>query len=453
MDKIISVDFSKTGEHRLEKARTAVERGNLFKALESYRNVLESEPFNFEAGLEYAILLYQNGCWLSSMKECYRLLCCYPKEEKLYGLMYRNFMELGQEDDARFAYERYMLYLYHNPDGGLNLGESDPLIPSKPPRKRYNRLLGRAMSKMFKGDLEGANKLLMHANHPIFPHLDTLRTVLEVSLMQMMGMEEEARETVHNLLESREMNASEALGLMPMMYDMDSPAYAGNLLLYAATEAHNKREVFDTLYYCMLYQQFSLGEAVIQRRLEDSPYRLDLVYDLAVFSLYQQDMSNALDLIKLCHKLDPHDADVDFLYRILTEAAAEKIPPNRLMHLPIYIYGSANIGRFHSGIVYFREVVSRMPPEEQRKYVLNYANQTRLLGLLFMMEPEQKETLLSIISTMDKDDRIRWLRMYLLFSSPDDETIQRLTGDLHELGVTGEIPLVDKGVLTTITVE
>lgn len=449
-EKIINIDFTKPDDRFLEKARAARDAEDLPRALQLYRTVVEKAPDLWEAGLEYAVLLWQCSCWRSSLRECYRLLGWHPRQEKLYGLIYRNLLALDMDDNARYAYERYMMHLYKNPEDGLNLGEEHPPIPEKPARKRYARLLARATRQMEKGNSDKANRLLMHANTGAFPKHDTLRTILEVHLMDQMGMEEEAAAIVDDMVQSRELDAAQALALVTLMQRLRGAAYAGNLLIYAAETAQGTTDVYDTARYCLMQQQPRLADSMLSDILSDTPYRLDALYDHALIKLHLNDINAAAKLINLCWQLDPGDGDVDYLYRLITEARQEKLSARDLLRLPLPLYGSpASLGRALA-LMNYRQMVEVFLPKQVLGEVMGYMPQCRLLDCLQVMDPKLMQRYVRISKKQEPAGEEAILRMFLLFADPKEEILEMITARLSALGVEGEVAAVRDGKLTTL---
>lgn len=452
-DNIIHVDFQKPDSRWLKKAHTARDAGQVEKAVQLFRTAVEQDPADLETGLSYALYLWEIDCWRSSLRECYRLLCQFPEEEKLYGLIYRNLLALGLEDDACFAYEHYMAYLYQNPEGGLNLNEENPPMPEKPPKRRYKRLQLRAARLLDKGDFDRANHLLVHANHPTFPQQSVLRDLLEVQLMAKTGLEEEAMETVHMLVDGGELNASQALALLPLMSQLEGAEYAGKLLLYAASVARDPNEVRDVTGACLGLGQAGLSVSILENLAEDNEYRIDLLYQLAVAYLHNGDVKSAWQLIQKCYQLDPCDAAVDYFYRLMTDSVASGATAEEILKMPLTLYGSANnVGRMVVQL-HIHELLTQNAPEDAVQQLMSYPEQARALDGLCMTTEEDLHLLLDGAYELPPDKRSTLLRLVLLFGDLEEDIAARALTDLAALRVTGQVPLLRKGSLTAETVE
>ncbi|MBO5500983.1 MAG: hypothetical protein J6K73_12855 [Clostridia bacterium] len=453
-DNIIHIDFSKPDDRWLKKAHVSRINGDVEKAVQLYRTAVEQNPDDFEAGLCYARYLWEIDCWRSSLRECYRLLCQFPEEEKVYGLVYRNLLALGLEDDARFAYEHYMAYLYQNPEGGLNLNEENPPMPEKPPKRRFKHLLLRATRLLERGDYDRANHLLVHANHPSFPRQSVLRDLLEVQLMAKTGLEEEAMEIVHGMVDGCELNASQALALLPLMSQLEGPEYAGKLLLYASSVAHDPNELRDVTGACLGLGQSGLAVSILRNLAEENEYRIDLLYQLAVAYLHNGEVKPAWQLIQKCYQLDPCDAAVNYFYRLMTDGVHSGATAEEILKMPLTLYGSANnVGRMVAKM-HIHELVTQNSPEEAANLLLTYAEQSRVLDGLCLVDDEEFRILVNEVAyCLPPDTRNTLLRLFLLFGDLSEDVATLTLEHLAAIREKRQVTMVRNGRLTAETVE
>ena len=453
-DNIIHIDFSKPDSRWLKKAHAARANGEVEKAVQLYRNAVEQNPEDFETGLCYALYLWEIDCWRSSLRECYRLLCLFPQEEKLYGLMYRDLLALGLEDDARFAYEHYMAYLYQNPEGGLNLNEENPPMPEKPPKRRFKHLLLRATRLMERGEYDRANHLLVHANHPSFPRHSVLRDLLEVQLMAKTGLEEDAVEIVHGMVDEGQLNASQALALLPLMSQLEGTEYAGKLLLYAASVAQDPNELRDVTGMCLGLGQSGLAVSILENLAEENEYRIDLLYQLAVAYLHHGDVKAAWQLVQKCYQLDPCDAAVNYFYRLMTDGVQSKASAEEILKMPLTLYGSANNRGRLVVKMHIHELLTQNTPEDAADLLLTYPEQSRVLDGLCLVDDEEYRTLVNRVAyTLPPDTRQILLRLFLLFGDLSEQLAVLTLENLAAMRVKGQVTMVRNGRLTAETVE
>ena len=439
-DNIIS--FHQPESRWLMKAHTARKNGDVEKAVQLYRTAVEQNPSDWDIGLTYALYLWEISCWYTSQRECLRLLALAPNNDKIYGLLYRNYLCMGQDENARFAYEKYMMHRYHHPDGGLNLNEENPPMPDAPPKRRFKHLLLRAARLMDAGDYDRANHLLVHANHPTFPAHSVLRDMLEVQLMTKTGLTDEAKEIVYGMLDEAVLSGSEAIALMPMMCELDDPQFAGKLLLYAASVAQNPIEVHDVTATALSIDQPHLAMSMLENLLSLEPYRLDVLYQMAVCHLHMDQMDEALHTIQLCHRLDPCDADVDYLYRLLTDAAHTGATCQDTLKLPIPLFGgSVSFGRTILQM-HLKELLTDNAPEDAANLLCQWPEQSRIMDGLSHMTNELVFSLMEAVCFMKDDQQEAFLRRMLLCGNLDSDEEDEVFMMLSELGVTGLIPLL-----------
>lgn len=442
--KVLS--FHRSGDELRSKASFAERDDDVLHALQLYRTALEQDQDDLLTGIAYARLLWENGCWRSSLRECWRLLGRYPEEEKLYGLIYRNLLALGEDRSACAAYERYMLHLYHNPDQGLNLNEVEPPIPEKPPRARYHRLLGRIHRLMEKGDIDRANRLLCHAERSIFPADDPVRELLEIQLMVMTGLTEEAVQMAEGLLDRGRLNASQALALIPLLQPLADHDFIAGLLLYATSVAQTPQEVYDTVRECLRCRQPRLAHDTLYTAMDEreQPLRLDCQYDLAVAALYAGELDTARKYLRICYQTDPMDSNVDYLYRLLDEVHRMQLAPEDYPRLPVTLYGAekpACIGLLREK---YEELLRDADKAEEHLHLWSEMN---LLMDCIAWLPELHEKLFTFSGRMVPRDRSAFLRMLLLCANPSKDLTRRILDRLRAGGNKGDVAYIRSGVL------
>jgi hypothetical protein len=306
---------------------------------------------------------------------------------------------------------------------------------------------------MEKGNPEKANHLLMHAATGAFPRHDPLRTILEVHLMDQMGMEEEAAAVVDGMVHNRELDASQAVALTTLMQRLRGAAYAGNLLLYAAHTAQSVTEVYDTARECLVLQQPRLADSMLDDILQAAPYRLDALYDQALVKLHLNDLKSAQRLINLCWQLDPGDGDVDYLYRLITEARKEKLAAKELLRLPLPLYGAVTSSGRALALMNYRQMVELFLPRQVLGEMMGYMPQCRFLDCLQVMDPKLMVRFVRIAKKQEPAGEQAMLRMFLLFAEPEGEALELITTRLSALGVEGEVANLRDGRLTTLTIQ
>lgn len=446
-DNIINIDFRKPDERWLKKAHTARENGDVERAVQLYRKAVEQNPADWETGLCYARYLWELSCWHASNRECLRLLAMEPDNHKVYGLMYRNYLCMDDQPNARFAYEKYMMHLYRNPEDGLNLNEEDPPIPEKPPKRRYEHLLNRIRKLLDQGAYDKANHLLVHANHPTFPKESTERDLLEVELMFRTGLVEDANNIVYGMVAEGKLNACQALSLMPMMCDQENREYVFHLLLYACLNADSPQEVSRTVSLAVKLGQPGLGKKMLDNLLQLEPYRLDALYQLAACQLYLDDLKAARKAIQLCYQLDPCDPEVDFFYRVIQDGVDNHYSCEKVLEMPLSFYDAPiSYGRLAMQLQ-MAQTMSENDLDENLSLLMSWPDQNKLMEALHQNGEPMVESLMDGAACLEEADQELFLRRMLLTGGLnqawEDEAFQMLS----ELGISGMIPIVRKNRL------
>lgn len=444
------LSFSQSGDALRSRAKAAARTGDAVRAIKWYRAAIEQHPEDALSGVDYAVLLRQCGCWRSSLRESYRLISRFPGEEKYYGLVYRNLLALGEERSACAAYERYMLHLYHNPEGGLNLNEEEPPVPTPPTRNRFHRLLKRIHRLLEKGDVDRASYLLAHANRSIFPAHDPVRDLLEIQLMTMTGLQQEAVDMVDGMLQAGELNASQALALIPLMQPLTDANFVTRLLVCAVLSAETPAEVYDTVGECLHCHQPRLAVSLLESILHMQPNRMDCLFDRAVIALRAGDAETALDYARICYRLDPVDSSVDFLFRLLLDAGRLKLDAEAIKKLPVALYGSAvNVAGALARPRYMRLLED---PAAAAEELMVWAEQSRLMDLAAQL-PDLHMGLVGCAAHMPPEERCAFLRMLLLCGDPAPVVVDIIFETLKQCGCTGNVAYIRRGVLTVEPLE
>ena len=447
-DNIINIDFRKPDERWLKKAHTARENGDVERAVQLYRKAVEQDPANWDTGLCYARYLWELGCWHASNRECLRLLSMEPDNHRIYGLLYRNYLCLDEQDNARFAYEKYMMHLYRNPEDGLNLNEEDPPIPEKPAKKRFQHLLDRARKLLERGEYDKANHLLVHANRATFPRECTERDLLEVELMFRTGLVEDANNIVYGLVSEGKLNACQAISLMPMMCEQEDKEYASHLLLYACINADSPQEVCRTVSLAVKLNQPSLAKGLLDNLLQLEPYRLDALYQLAACQLHLGDLKAAHKAIQLCYQLDPCDPEVDYLYRVIQDGVDHHRACEEILQMPLSFYdGPVSYGRLATQIM-MAQTMGENTMEENLALLMNWPDQNKLMEALRQCGQPMVESLVNGASDLEEAEQEQFLRRMLLTGGLTDEWEDEAFQMLSELGISGMIPVMRAGKLT-----
>ncbi len=440
--KILS--FHQSGEQLRRKAKAAVLSGDIPRALKLYRTAIEQNPDDQQLGLAYASLLYQNSCWRASLRESCRLLCRFPAEEKYYGLIYRNLLALGEDRSACTAYERYMLHLYHHPEDGLSLNEEMPPIPEKPPKSRYYRLLARIRKSLDHQDYDKANELLMHANRDTFPDEDPVRDVLEIEVMLKIGLEQDAYSRICRMMDEGRLDAHQAIGLIGPTVNEFGGELTARLLLYATAVAQSPKELYAMVRACIISQQTNLAISAIESILHEEPYRVDALYNLAMAYIHAGNLRTAAHYIGICYQVDPADADVDVLYRILMDSLRLKKDAKEIQQLPIPLFGNQVT---MSGIISRRHYAELLRnPDEAARELVKWSEVNRLMNTLPRIAPLHEE-LAACSEKMEPHDRNTFLRIMLLTASPSRELAEKLDSLIRNSGDFYDIPVNEGGRL------
>ncbi len=453
---IINVDFRKPHNRYIQKADAAAMAGQVEKALELYETAVEQDPNSWDAGFAYARYLWQNRCWRPSLRECWRLLALHPEMEKIYGLIYRNLLAMGQEDNARFAYERYMLHLYHNPEDGLNLGEENPPIPPAPAKKRFKHILYRIGQYILHKKLDKASRLMAYACRPTFPEESNLRDMLQVELLAAYGLYAEAQQMIDEILEKETFSAFEAIGLLKVQENIlkalevendESVAVYSKLIHYACARVYTPLDVCQVTSLMIHMGNAGKWSEHLELMLEEEPYRVDLLYQLAVCCFLDGDAESAMDYLDLCSLLDPYDTDINYFGTMLENWLENQTDESKLEEIPISLqYSPFSMNRAAAQMMLASSLMSKTPQDIAEKFSPLTESNMLMDGLCDMPDDLAKQVL-EAVSTMPFDQQEVFLRRMLVSGSWNKEMLEDMLVMLSDIGVGERVPVMHGHVL------
>ena len=162
------VSFERPSHYWLRRARRHRKRGEHHQAAALLRRAVALEPGSGALRLEYAQSLRDMSCYEASIREAFGVLALEPTGFLPYGLIGRNMLSLGREQEAMDAFSHYLQQARTRPEAGLLWEEGDEtfvlgdlLEEPRPGSARYEALLHIASIRLAQGDLERCRKRLL----------------------------------------------------------------------------------------------------------------------------------------------------------------------------------------------------------------------------------------------------------------------------------------------------
>ena len=327
--------FQNPSSFWIQRAGQNARQGNLPRAAALLRHALE-EDAGAETGLQYAWILRQMGCLEGSRRECLWYLSALPGQFGVYGLLALNLLDLGQKRQAMDAYMVYSQYMQMFPDAQFpwddevyDIEDELFLLPGQERRcARGATLLRRAWRALDQGRREEAQALCDRLCRMQGRPTETLclRAALsddpEFALLAARNGAALCRGNVRLLL-----RCAEAAGRF-------SRREAGRMLLRAACLVRAPEDLARLCSLCRRLDMEWIARGELEAALEDSPARLDVVFQLCVFALSRGDAAETDRLSRQLEMLDPEDLAVEKLLRLVRRA--EKPTPEECLRQPFY---------------------------------------------------------------------------------------------------------------------
>lgn len=296
-------------------------QGNRRRAAALLRHAVSLSPTDSDLRMEYARTLQEMECYEASTRAAFGALTLDPKCYVCYGLIGRNMLALGYEQEAMDAFSRYLWAVKHT--GGVpefdddldELEESGTPLPHQ--RARYEAQLGIASRRLANGDYDGTERALTRAKpaHNLDDRYDSLRALLLQAQGDMRGAMRSARRACRR----NPFSARARCTLAGAFCQAGKRAKGASALLAAAIRCETAQ---DEQLFC--YSAVSLGFpelalCVLRRSLRRSPDRLPAAFNTCVIMLKLGRLSDAEPFIHQCRDLDPLDVPARCTWRTIEQ--------------------------------------------------------------------------------------------------------------------------------------
>ncbi|MCL1854453.1 MAG: tetratricopeptide repeat protein [Clostridia bacterium] len=325
------VTFEKPSGYWLRRAEHHRKRGEHHRAAALLRRAVSLEPSSGELRLQYAQTLRDLSCFEASTREAFGALALEPAGFLPYGLISRNMLSLGREQEAVDAFTHYLQQSRSFPEVDL-LWEAEEYLDlenllGNPPSRgyaRYEALIHISSRQLANGKLDRAAITLSKASR--IGRADARLHALYAMLYQAAGRLKRAAAHASLSAHKSPRHVASLCALASVRLQMGKRSLAATAMLAAAFNCHYPHE--EQL-FCFTASALNLPElmlAMLRHNKHGQPDRLPTLFNLAVVLLRLGKPDAALVHLHRCRDLDPDDVTVQFVFHTAEEWAERGLP-------------------------------------------------------------------------------------------------------------------------------
>jgi len=341
------VSFEKPSGYWLRRAEHHRKRGEHHRAAALLRQAVALEPSSGDLRLQYAQTLRDLSCFEASTREAFGALALEPAGFLPFGIIGRNMLSLGREQEAVDAFSHYLQQSRSFPEIDL-LWEMDEYLDLEdlldgPPSRgfaRYEALMHIGSQRLAYGDLDRAGKILSKAAR--LGRTDARLHALYAMLYQATGSLSRAESHATLSVRKSPQHVASLCALASVRLQMGKRSLAATAMLAAAFHCHYPHE--EQL-FCFTASALNLPDitlAMLYHNKHNQPDRLPTLFNLAVVLLRQGKPEAALAHLHRCRDLDPEDVTVQFVFQTVGEWTEQglltKEQRKKAEELPFYPY-------------------------------------------------------------------------------------------------------------------
>jgi len=306
--------------------------GNRLRAAALLRHAVALSPTDSDLRMEYARILQEMECYEASNRAAFGALTLDPQRYGCYGLIGRNMLALGYEQEAMDAFSRY-LWAVKKTGGTAEFDEElDELeafeTDQHQQRARYEIQLSIASRRLASGDYAGAERALNRAKPT--RNADDRYDSLRALLYQAHGDGEAALKSARRACR-RNPTSARAFCTLAGAYCMAGNRVKGASALLAGAlrcETAQDEQLFCYSAVSLGYPELAL--CVLRRSLKVSPDRLPAFFNTSVIMLKLGRLEVAEAFIHRCRDLDPSDVPARCTSRIMEQWQELNLTPRQV---------------------------------------------------------------------------------------------------------------------------
>ncbi|MCE5343135.1 MAG: tetratricopeptide repeat protein [Eubacteriales bacterium] len=336
------VKLQRSSAYWMGRADRHRRQGNHRRAAALLRHAVTLSPADSDLRVAYARALQEMECYEASNRAAFGALTLNSRHYACYGLIGRNMLALGREQEALDAFSRYLLGVKQA--GGIAEYDEDldELEAAENKRMRlqarYETQLNIASNRLSGGNLARAARALTRARPARWAdeRYDSLRSLLLQELGDLKGAVRSAQRACRRNPRSLRARCT----LAGAWCQWGNRAKGASALLSAALCCKTTQ---DEQLFC--YSAVSLGFpelalSVLRHALKLSPDRLPTVFNTGVVMLKLGRISDAESLLHHCRALDPTDVPARCTSRTIEQWNGLELKPWQVSYaakaLPFY---------------------------------------------------------------------------------------------------------------------
>lgn len=303
------VGLERSAEYWMARAARHRRLGDRRRAAALLRHALAIAPADGELRMEYAKTLQEMECYEASNRAAFAALPQSPRRYACYGLIGRNMLALGYEQEAMDAFSRYLLAVKRTGAQAEFDSELDELesYENEPfgLRARHETQMDAAGRHLAGGDVPGARRALERARpaRMLDDRFDSLNALLRHAEGDAQGAVRSAKRAVRHSPYSVRARCT----LASVAAQAGQRTAAASALLAAAARCQCAQ---DEQLVCLTAATLGMPQLalpVLRRSLKSSPDRLPALFNMGVALLMLGRLDAAEPYLQRCRDLDPAD--------------------------------------------------------------------------------------------------------------------------------------------------
>jgi tetratricopeptide (TPR) repeat protein len=336
------VKLQRPSAYWLERANRHRRQGNRRRAAALLRHAVSLSPADGELRVAYAQTLQEMECYEASNRAAFGALTLNPKRYDCYGLIGRNMLALGYQQEAMDAFSRYLWAVKQN-DGIAEFDEElDALEAAENEHSRlparYETQLMIAGRRLAAGDYARAERALNRAKPAA--NVDERYYSLYSLLLEARGDACGAVRAARRACRINPRSTQARCALAGAYCQNGRRAKGASTLLWATLSCDGAQDEQTVCYSAVSLGFPELALGALRRALKQSPDRLPTLFNTGVTMLKLGRIDDAESFFHRCRDLDPADVPSRCETRTLEQWKSLQLNPRQVRYtaraLPFY---------------------------------------------------------------------------------------------------------------------